>query len=99
MSDTKIDLPKVAQMFDAGWSIWIRKNALGSYTVYARHEKKAVRERTAVALEKFWNANAKIDCDYDRGFDWDTDGSLMTDDFTPEQALTRMAYKVFGEII
>ena len=24
---------------------------------------------------------------------------LMTDDFTPEQALTRMAYKIHGEII
>lgn len=27
------------------------------------------------------------------------DGWLMTDDFTPEQALTRMAYKTFGEIL
>lgn len=29
----------------------------------------------------------------------DSDGELVTDDFTPEQALTRMAYKVLGEII
>lgn len=29
----------------------------------------------------------------------DDDGDLVTDDFTPEQALTRMAYKVHGEII
>lgn len=29
----------------------------------------------------------------------DDDGDLVTDDFAPEQALTRMAYKVHGEII
>lgn len=29
----------------------------------------------------------------------DEDGDCITDDFTPEQALTRMAYKVHGEIL
>lgn len=29
----------------------------------------------------------------------DEDGEVTTDDFTPEQALTRLAYKVHGEII
>jgi AraC-like DNA-binding protein len=37
-------------------------------------------------------AEAVEDCDYH-------DGEVMTDDFTPEQALTRMAYKVHGQII
>jgi hypothetical protein len=30
---------------------------------------------------------------------FDSNDRIDTDDFTPEQALTRMAYKVFGEII
>lgn len=29
----------------------------------------------------------------------DDDGECTTDDFTPEQALTRLAYKVHGEIL
>jgi hypothetical protein len=31
--------------------------------------------------------------------DFDSPGTIDTDDFTPEQALTRLAYKVHGEII
>ncbi len=99
MSSTIVDLPKVTQMLDAGWGIWMSKNQMGSYTVYARHNSEKIRDRVAMALESFWKKHSTVGREYDREFDWDTDGSLMTDDFTPEQALTRMAYKVFGEII
>ena len=79
MSQTIVDLPKVAQMLDSGWQVRIWKNPLGSYTVEAGHPMSSVMARAAAML--------------------DEDGDFVTDDFTPEQALTRMAYKVFGEIL
>lgn len=79
MSDTKIDLPKVAQMLDAGWQVQVFKGGMGSYVIIARHPSPTRMDRFKDML--------------------DDDGELVTDDFTPEQALTRMAYKVFGEII
>lgn len=68
MSDTKVDIPKVTQMLDAGWRILLFKNDIGSYTAQAM------------------GSNPPRLC--------------LTDDFTPEQALTRLAYKaVDGEIL
>jgi hypothetical protein len=70
MSDTVIDMAKVTQMLDAGWSVSLFKNQLKTYT--------------AAAFRRIGEAKGE-----------ETD----TDDFTPEQALTRLAYKVHGEIL
>lgn len=105
MSKTIVDLAKVTQMLDAGWQVRIYKGGLGSYEVRAKHPKskvmKQVRERLASGMAEnkeflqqtgMTAAEAVEDCDFH-------DGWVMTDDFTPEQALTRMAYKVFGDIL
>jgi hypothetical protein len=95
MSDTKIDMPKVAQMLDAGWHVRIWKNGLGSYTVEATHHRtelvKTAQRKVVESADKRMRAILR---DMHDGCN-----VLDTDDFTPEQALTRMAYKVFGEII
>lgn len=105
MSKTIVDLPKVAQMLDAGWQVRIYKGGMGSYEVRARHEnddrmsalvKKLVEgmseDKTFLKTMNMTAEEAVFECDFHGD-------ELMTDDFTPEQALTRMAYKVFGEII
>jgi hypothetical protein len=105
MSNTIVDMPKVTQMLDAGWVVRIYKGGLGSYEVRAIHPSPAMMHVTRERLVKSMGENKEFlatvlqtaaeaveDCDYH-------DGEVMTDDFTPEQALTRMAYKVFGEII
>jgi hypothetical protein len=89
-------MPKVAQMLDSGWQIMIYKNDLGTYEVKARHPNgrlvdKAV-DKCVASCDPSLRAVA-------RRFMVDDNGYLKTDDFTPEQALTRMAYKVLGEII
>lgn len=105
MSKTTVDMAKVTQMLDAGWVVRIYRGGLGSYEVRARHEKKSVMDRTRQKLcegmaenkeflrtVKMTAAEAVDDTDYH-------DGWLMTDDFTPEQALTRMAYKTVDGVI
>ena len=67
MSKTIVDMPKVNQLLDNGWTIIMFKNQLDSYTAEATRDG--------------------------------LDECFETDDFTPEQALTRLAYKVQGEII
>ena len=62
MSNTIVDMPKVTQMLDAGWSVKMFLGGMGSYTAVARRNGK----------------------------------TIVTDDFTPEQAITRLAYKVIG---
>lgn len=91
MSSTIVDMPKVTQMLDACWTVQLNRCGLGSYAARAKHENAAVVERLAQTFPF-------TDQDGDEGPDWD-DGWLITDDFTPEQALTRLAYKVRGEII
>lgn len=98
MSDTIVDMPKVAQMLDAGWKVRLWKNGMGSYEVSGWHPSEALRAKVAKALVVTHEAVVGQVCAYDREFDW-TDDDLITDDFTPEQALTRLAYKVHGEII
>jgi hypothetical protein len=98
MSDTIVDMPKVAQMLDSGWEVRIYLGPLGSYEVRAAHPKDRVFRATLVRLSAFHSENAVVAVPFDAEFHVD-DGWLMTDDFTPEQALTRMAYKVHGEII
>lgn len=105
MSATKVDMLKVAQMFDAGWRVLLYKDGMGSYSVQATHPDPAMVKRTRARLEagmaenkqflqmmRMPAAEAVEEQDFDGGY-------VITDDFTPEQALTRMAYKVFGEII
>lgn len=99
MSDTITDMPKVAQMLDAGWEIECFKNGLGSYTARAFHPSKKLRTRVEKQLREFFDKNCVVDgLEYSRGQDWEGD-KVETDDFTPEQALTRLAYKVHGEIL
>jgi hypothetical protein len=86
MSDTKIDMPKVCQMFDAGWEIRMFKTGnLGSYVVIGSHPNRDVITR--------------LQTQHDDIVDDDGSDEVTTDDFTPEQALTRLAYKVHGEIL
>jgi len=67
MSQTLVDMPKVTQMLDTGWSVRLFKNQMGTYTAWGKHEALGIK--------------------------------VHTDDFTPEQALTRLAYKVRGEVL
>lgn len=106
MSDTIVDMPKVAQMLDSGWRVRIYKGAMGSYEIRAIHDQKKVMQRVRDSLVKAIVKNPHYATIYNNTSpeaaveDYDFhDGWLMTDDFTPEQALTRMAYKVFGEIL
>jgi hypothetical protein len=96
MSDTIIDLPKIAQMLDAGWRVRLWKNDLNTYTAAAEHDNITIWQR---AREKFLaHVRPSLRQVVDEQ-DWDDFGVVETDDFTPEQALTRLAYKVHGEIL
>lgn len=106
MSTTAIDMAKVTQMLDAGWQVRIYKGGMDSYEVRAFHPLKSRMNATRRALAKTMREKSTLDFNAlgmtpeEASNDWNFhDGEVMTDDFTPEQALTRMAYKVFGEII
>lgn len=88
MSNTIVDMPKVCQMFDAGWHVKLFKNELGNYTGIAKHYEDRVIER----------CRGKTFGPHDTPI-LDEDDEVVTDDFTPEQCLTRLAYKVHGEIL
>lgn len=98
MSDTKVDMPKVCQMLDAGWTVQLSKNDLGSYTAQARHDNPEVQIKAETALREaiLHDPNAIDEMNYELA---ELFAEMDTDDFTPEQALTRLAYKVHGEII
>ncbi len=103
MSDTIVDMAKVTQMLDAWWTVTIFKGGLGSYEVRAQHETRMepvrkllvenMRKNTSFLDETGMTAEEAVE-----NFDFH-DGWLMTDDWTPQQALTRCAYKVHGEIL
>lgn len=95
MSDTKVDMPKVTQMLDSGWLIRMRKNEIGTYEAEGWPPSPAVRSRIVFGLIRAHEAGGT---EYQEDWHW-TDGWLCTDDFTPEQALTRLASKAHGEII
>jgi hypothetical protein len=100
-SETLIDMPKVAQMLDIGWHVSLFKNELGSYTAKARHGNHIVWEN---ARDRIMDELQRRGVEYDvrqvaLQSDWNKRGTVVTDDFTPEQALTRLAYKVHGEVI
>lgn len=104
MSDTIVDMAKVSQMLDGGWTVTIFKGGMGTVEVRAKHDSEQrmrdVRDKLIDAIPKEtidtmtnMQAYELVDlCDFDGDH-------LMSEDFTPEQALTRMAYKVFGEVI
>lgn len=98
MSDTIVDMPKVTQMLDNGWQVEIYKNEMGSYAVTANHATKlpVIRQKLIETTPAFAGMDAEETVDL---MHFDDDGLLFTDDFTPEQALTRMAYKCHGEIL
>jgi hypothetical protein len=88
VSDTKIDMAKVTQMLDNGWRVQLFRGGLGSYTAIGFHPNGRARDRLAeMSIGPF------------SIIDDDGTEEVSTDDFTPEQALTRLAYKVHGEII
>lgn len=109
MSNTIVDMPKVTQMLDSGWRVALFKNRLGSYSALGKHDEDLVMIRTRQGLIELTSAApgdveriAEIGETVEEWVDhFHYDGDwLCTDDFTPEQALTRLAYKaVGGEIL
>jgi hypothetical protein len=92
-------MPKVTQMLDAGWRVLIEKNSLRSYTAEAVHDNQSLvdaanEKLTAGLIAAGWTQEQITEYEM-----LDEPGSITTDDFTPEQALTRLAYKVHGEIL
>jgi len=75
MSTTLVDMAKVTQLLDVGWTVSLFKNSLGSYTARARKFR---------GLKNLLTAETVL---------------VETDDFTPEQALTRLAYKTVDNVI
>lgn len=105
MNDTIVDMPKVTQMLDAGWRVVLSKNEMGSYSTQATHANagmvERVRDKLIADMRENKNFLEKTGLTAREAVDeMDFDGAyVVTDDFTPEQALTRLAYKVHGEII
>jgi len=105
MSDTIVDMPKVTQMLDAGWKVVIFKNGMQSYSAQATHRNtkmlQEVRKKLADGMRENKDILRETGCTAEELVDesvFDA-GYVITDDFTPEQALTSLAYKVHGEII
>lgn len=103
MSKTIVDMAKVTQMLDAGWAVKLYRGPMGSYEVRAVHPNSVMRGKVLRALVASAPPHHMVfpDCSLAETIEeCHTDGDeLMTDDFSPEQALTRMAYKIHGEII
>ena len=95
MTDTAVDHAKITQMLDAGWKVLVYKGPMGSYEVRATHEREGMVPRVMDRLREAWPDDAMP---FNEEYHTDA-GAVMTDDHTPEQALTRMAYKIFGEVI
>jgi hypothetical protein len=95
MSKTIVDFPKVTQMLDAGWTVVLVKNGLGSYTACGTHASRGM----VMATQEKLVASALPEMKGLVRESFDSDFAIDTDDFTPEQALTRLAYKVHAEII
>lgn len=101
-SSTIVDFPKIAQMLDNGWVVHLARMPDSSrYVAAGRHPSEAAwrraRERIRQAIidsgQPVETADFLVDADFSEV------GEIDTDDFTPEQALTRLSYKVHGEII
>lgn len=100
MSDTIVDMPKVTQMLDAGWKVEIERGA-GGYVARAHHDNHTIwlRARDRLHQQMLGDGQTQEFADDIMDIDFDEAGVIDTDDFTPEQALTRLAYKVHGEVI
>ncbi|MFH0826100.1 MAG: hypothetical protein V2B18_25395 [Pseudomonadota bacterium] len=100
MSDTIVDMPKVTQMLDAGWEVTIFRPSEGmrSYICMGRHHNGRVRDALREKLRAAFTPSKDLP-EYEEEWDWTDNERTVTDDFTPEQALTRLAYKVQGEIL
>lgn len=101
MSDTPIDMAKVCQMLDNGWEVFLRRGGMGGYVAVGIHENHRIWH---LAKEKEYQQLLKVGWGWEEAkglndADWCNPGIVDTEDFTPEQALTRLAYKVHGEII
>ena len=106
MSDTIVDMPKVTQMLDAGWVVQLERSGMGSYVAHAKTRNLAIwiraKERTLTATIEANKGDGGLPVESLielNNQDFHRPGHIDTDDFTPEQALTRLAYKVHGEII
>ena len=84
-------------MMDAGWKVNIWKNDIGTYTSTAYHKNVETRKRVLEDLASLRPQDIGEHMWHDAH--WTDSGQLVTDDATPEQSLTRLAYKVHGEII
>ncbi len=99
MSNTSNNMAQVSKMIDAGWRVTgLWKNDMGTYSATATNENKL---RIKVAYEKWCKLSASS-TSVDDEMNWESfynhdEDEVVTDDFTPEQALVRLAYKVFGE--
>ncbi len=99
MSDTITDMAKVTQMLDAGWSVRMQKNQMGTYEAHATHPNGRVRDRTAAKLRAGHEAVPEQTLVYNPEYDWADGEWLTTDDFTAGQALTRLAYKAVDGVV
>ena len=104
--DTPIDMAKVTQLLDAGWTASVRRSDMGSYDARATHPNPAhVSVVKGILMSRLPDGETYRDLyedmsPYEVVEEYDMDGdAIITDDFTPGQALTRLAYKVLGEII
>lgn len=101
MSNTIVDMPKVTQMLDNGWTVRIFKNDLNSYTAIASTDSELSWSRFCnnykQTVRDAGNDEDVVQALMDAEFE--DAGEVTTDDWTPEQALTRLAYKVHGEIL
>ena len=101
MSDTIVDMAKVTQALDNGWTARLFRNEMGSYSAVGRHRNAKIWQRSRqLCLEAMIKAGwSEEEARSLNDADFTVEGLITTDDFTPEQALTRLAYKVHGEII
>ena len=102
MSNTIIDMPKVAQMLDAGWTVRIIKGGMAGYVAVANHDNRRIwytaKLRCLEQVLTEWEGTRAEALELN-DLDFDEPGQIDTEDFTPEQALTRLAYKIHGEIL
>lgn len=104
VSGTPTDLAKITQMLDSGWEVTLRRGGMSGYVAEARtgdvERWKLIRDKylAAVLADKASDEDSSFIVRLILDVDFCDEGLIDTDDFTPEQALTRLAYKVLGEI-